>query len=262
MDKQKARQKAFANRTEPRTRRKKKNVVVEVAVGSQNSKKRPMNEPNYEENLQDLTKKIVEHRYRKMQSSKILLFDLEEKYPLIASALREIPPSFAFPKLEGLYLTRRAFHGILVNHQRGARTSYTENLVRRFRKRGKNLSPEAIEILKIAELQGGFVTWDTLLKGLTVRLQLEARAQKEALESERDTILERVREAGDSVEPSEVELVEVFTTHASCKTQIVRGWKAKNRPPNRGANFLWALCPKCKVVLSLSEAELRPQLTP
>jgi hypothetical protein len=264
MDKQKPEQKAFADRTEPRTRRKKKNKnfdVVDVVVGSQNSKKWRMNKAKHEGSFEDLTKKVVEHRYRKMHASQTSLLDLEAKYPQLAAALREIPPSFAFPMLDGIYLTKKAFHGILVNHQRGSRTSYVDNLVRRFRKRGKELSPQVVEILKIAELQGGFVTWDTMLKGLTLRLQLEARAQKETLESERNAIVERLREVGDSVEPSDLEPVDVQTVHASCKTRVTRGWRHKKRPANRAVNFLWALCPSCSTVLSLSEAELRPQLT-
>jgi hypothetical protein len=265
MDKQKPEQKAFANRTEAPRRRKRnrQNVGVVVVVGShRKEKKSHKRKINREDNPEYFTKTLMEHRYNKLHASENSLFDIEANYPRIASALREVPSSFGICMLNGLYLTRRTWHGIQVNHLRGAKTSYVHNLLKRLEKSGTSLSPEAVEIMKIAELQGGFVTWDTMLKGLTLRLQLEARAQKEAQESERNAILDRLHKVGDLVQAGDLELVEVFTTHRPCKTQITRAWCHKTRPRAPSNDFAWALCPKCKVVLSLSQAELKPTLTP
>jgi hypothetical protein len=206
------------------------------------------------------TNQRVEHHYHKMRESELKLFDIQAKFPEIARAVEEIPRSFGTPKLHGFLLSKRAFHGIKTNEWRGSRKSYVDNFVTRQKRRGRKFSLEALEILRLLELGGGFLTWDTMLKGLTVRLQLEARAQKEALESERNAIVERLRQVGDSVEPSDLEPVDFFTTHRPCKTQITRAWCHKTRPRAPSNDFAWALCTKCNAVISLSQRELPPQV--
>jgi hypothetical protein len=263
MDKQKPEQKAFADRTEPRTRskKKKKNFDVVVDVVGQNGKKRPMQKAIHEAKFSDLAQNVIRYRYGKMNTSQLTLFQIEMSHPELAQALNEIPKSFALATPFGLYLTERTWNGIYKNHLRGSRRTYAENFVRRSEKRGRKFSPTAIEIMRLCDLMGGFLTYDLMFQGLMAKGQLSRLGEKEALEKERNTIVERLQKVGDSVEPSDLEPVDVQTVHASCKTRVTRGWRHKKRPANRAVNFLWALCPSCSTVLSLSEAELRPQLT-
>jgi hypothetical protein len=262
MDKQKARQKAFANRTEaPRRRKKKRGKVVVVDVVGQNSKKRPMHNDSHKGNFVGLFKNVIRYRYGKMKTSQLTLFQIEMSHAELAEALKEIPRSFAVPTAYGLYLTERSWHGIWKNHRRGSRRPYVDNLVRRYAKRGRRLSPLAVEIMKITELVGGFVTYDFIFDGLMAKSQLSRLGEKEALEKEKNQIVECLKKNHDPVEASDLEPVDVSTWHPSCQTQITHGWRHKNRPNTPTVAFAWALCPKCHVVRVLSEREFRPQLT-
>jgi hypothetical protein len=216
----------------------------------------------HEAKFSDLAQNVIRYRYGKMNTSQLTLFQIEMSHPELAQALNEIPKSFALATPFGLYLTERTWNGIWKNHRRGSRRTYAENFVRRYAKRGRKFSPTAIEIMRLCDLMGGFLTYDLMFQGLMAKGQLSRLGEKEALEKERNEIVERLRQIGDFIQADEVEPVDVETIHASCKTRVTRGWRHKNRLPDRGANFLWALCPKCKVVLSLSEADLKPQLTP
>jgi hypothetical protein len=244
------------------SKKKKKNFDVVVVGGGQNSKKRPMQKAIHEGKFAGLSENVIRYRYGKLRMSKMTLFQIQANHPELAEALKEIPRSFAVPMAFGLYLSERAWHAIYKNHRRSSKRGYVENLLRRYAKRGRRLSPLAVEIMKITELVGGFVTYDFIFEALMVKSKLSRLAEEKAIEKEQAEIVECLKRNGDPINPSELEPVDVLTVHASCKSEILRGWKAKNRPPNRGMNFLWALCPKCKVVLSLSEKELRPQLTP
>jgi hypothetical protein len=215
-----------------------------------------------ERRFEELSKNSVFHHYERLHMSKLTFFDIQRHYPEIAQALGELPRSFAVPTAFGVYLTRRAWHGIWVNHARGARSSYVHNFLSRYERNGRKISPKAVEIMRIAELRGGFLTYDLLVQALSVTRQFFKEEEKRAMERELAFLVERLRARGENVDLTELEFVEVETVHASCNTKILHGWRHKSRPPSLATNFLWALCPKCDSLLSLSEKELRPQLTP
>jgi hypothetical protein len=256
--------KAFFNQSSGAKKRKRKSSFFGAggAGGVQNEKKRGMQKAIHEAKFSELTKNIIQYRYGRMQNSKLTLFDIQATYPELAAALQELPNSFAVPTAFGVYLTHRAWNGIRISHLRGSRRSYVENLVRRYAKKRKVLSPTTIEIMRICDLRGGFLTYDLLVQALSVTRQFFKEEEKRAMERELAFLVERLRATGENLEATDLEFVEVATVHGSCKSQILRGWKHRNRKPDRGVNFLWALCPKCKIVLSLSEADLKPQLTP
>ncbi|GEM_PF-1306877 len=264
MKRTKLAEKVFQNETNSKaiaSKKKKKNFVVDVVVDGQNSKKRPMQKAIHEGKFAGLSKNTIWYRYGKLRMSKMTLFQIQANHPELAEALNEIPRSFAVPMAYGLYLTERSWHGIWKNHRRGSRRPYVDNLVRRYAKRGRRLSPLAVEIMKITELVGGFVTYDFIFDGLMAKSQLSRLGEREALEKEKNQIVECLKKNHDPVEPSDLEPVDVSTWHPSCQTQITHGWRHKNRPNTPTVAFAWALCPKCHVVRVLSEAELRPQLT-
>ena len=219
-----------------------------------------MHNDSHEGKFVGLSKNTIWYRYGKLRMSKMTLFQIQANHPELAEALNEIPRSFAVPMAYGLYLTERSWHGIWKNHRRGSRRPYVDNLVRRYAKRGKTLSPLAVEVMKIAELMGGFLSYDLMFEGLMVKSKLSRLAEQKAIEKERDEIVECLKRKGDPINPSELELVEVATSHASCKTQITRAWCHKTRPRAPSNDFAWALCTKCNAVISLSQRELRPQV--
>jgi hypothetical protein len=242
-------------------RKKKKNFDVVVVDDGQNSKKRPMQKAIHEGKFVGLSENVIRYRYGKMKSSQLTLFHIETTHPELAQALNEIPKSFALATPFGLYLTERTWNGIWKNHRRGSRRTYAENFVRRYAKRGRKFSPTAIEIMRLCDTMGGFLTYDLMFQGLMAKSQLSRLGEKEALEKEKNQIVECLKKNHDPVEASDLEPVDVSTWHPSCQTQITHGWRHKNRPNTPTVAFAWALCPKCHVVRVLSEREFRPQLT-
>jgi hypothetical protein len=205
-----------------------------------------------------LSENVIRYRYGKLRMSKITLFQIQANHLELAEALNEIPRSFAVPMAFGLYLSERAWHAIYKNHRRSSKRGYVENLLRRYAKRGRRLSPLAVEIMKITELVGGFATYDLIFDGLMAKSQLSRLGEREALENEKNQVVDCLKRNNDEVQPSDLEPVDVEIIHGSCSTRITRAWRHKGRPFLANVDFAWAFCSKCNAVISLSQRELPP----